>query len=167
MDFITPEDLPPELRAQFEAFQMQSEQTAHDIRDLFTTLTEHQLRILRTLIRTMDGNSSACGYYAGVTSSALSSRFGVCLGCGKKHDDELKEMSGQSEPAKHVHWADFVASLDSEMLDNLSKYHMNLIPDEWPVVACARCGHRYPSIQDRMLRKPDECATCVQKAKWG
>lgn len=166
MEFINPEDIPPEVRAQIEQFHMQTEQTAHDVRDFFASLDESQLRILRGLIRVMDGNSSACGYYSGVCSTTLATRFGVCLGCGRKHDEELAEMSGQPIPTQQ-NWADFVAGLPSELLQNLSDYHLNLLPGRWPTVACARCGIQYVSVEDRMLRKPDECSGCVQKAKWG
>lgn len=165
MHFVNPEDLPPELRAHLEQHMMVTEQNAHDVRDLFESLDESQLRVFRGILRIVDENPGAASYYAGVVSTQLSFRFGVCLGCGRKHDEELKDMATESGVPKT--WTDIAATLDTETLENLHKYHLNVIPNEWPRVVCAKCGKTYVSLEDRMLREPDDCSGCHEKEMWG
>ncbi len=32
---------------------------------------------------------------------------------------------------------------------------------------CKNCGQRYPSLQDRILKAPDDCSGCHSKSRWG
>ncbi len=34
-------------------------------------------------------------------------------------------------------------------------------------VLCTDCGLEYPSLEDRMVKQPDDCHGCFMKAKWG
>lgn len=160
-------ELPPELQAALDHHRMHSEQSAHDSRDFLESLDEEQLRILRGMIRVIDLNESAGSYYAGIVSAILSQKFHVCLGCGKKHDEELKDMAGEGKTDDATSWADFVRSLDNETLTELKTYGVQPVTGEWPQVRCENCGRLYPSLEDRKLNKPDECGGCQQIAKWG
>jgi hypothetical protein len=61
---------------------------------------------------------------------------------------------------------------------NMAKYNIDDAWDEETKVflgfAClgvggfnGRCGMTYPSIEDRMLKEPDECSGCRARSRWG
>jgi hypothetical protein len=37
---------------------------------------------------------------------------------------------------------------------------------EAPVI-CKDCGSLYQSLDDRIVKAPDDCWGCIEKAKWG
>jgi len=61
--------------------------------------------------------------------------------------------------------------LSEEELKQMKEYNLDDVRDidthELYGFICLNCGQRYPTIEDRMKRRPDECSGCFQKAKWG
>ncbi len=99
-----PEDMPEEVKATIRAqhaahqhHQMLSDQTAHDVVAFIKRLDEHDLMLLRGLVNALAmGTETTHGYYFGLMSVELE-KFGICLACGKKHDEQLKELLGDAE----------------------------------------------------------------------
>ena len=58
-----------------------------------------------------------------------------------------------------------------EHLAKMNEYNLDDLRDEDSGIIlgfiCTNCGMRYQSIEDRMLREPDECTGCQQKSAWG
>jgi hypothetical protein len=46
-------------------------------------------------------------------------------------------------------------------------YEVNTDPPKFLGFICRGCGIVYVSLEDRMLRRPDECHGCFLKAKFG
>lgn len=154
MELFSFDDLPVEIKHALEHHIMHSEQNAHEVQEFFSSLDEQQLKNLRGLIKVIEMNESAGGYYAGIIGGELLHRFGVCMACGKKHDEELKRMAGEGPSEKR----------DEATLRDEYRVILTGVGEQ---VQCTDCGLIYSSLEDRMLRKPDECSGCEQKAKWG
>jgi hypothetical protein len=90
-------EMPEGMRQVIEHQMMHNENDSHEIKNFIAELNESQLRTLYLLMKNFDVNSSSLPFYAGVIVSELSSRFHVCIACGKKHDEELKSMTNPEE----------------------------------------------------------------------
>lgn len=161
----------------------------HRIAHFFDALDEEGLLALRTIVQSLTVTKSAhqSGYYIGVITQMLVHKFGYCRGCGAKHDDELAAMlkdahnesgtdnvaapSGPKQEAQGENlsaptsWSE--VPLEPEFLENLAIWGMNLVTNEYPKVACKNCGLEYVSLEDRMLKTPDNCHGCHHKAAHG
>ena len=184
-----PEDMPEEVKqhirnehAAQQHHQMVSEQTAHDVVNFIKKLGEHELMLLRGLVNALAmGSDSTHGYYYGVISVELE-KFGICLACGKKHDEALQELLSDPNTPKIIQinnpdainasdqsWSNFLIGLTSDDIILLNDYGVDLVRQEFPKVKCKNCGMDYPSIQERMKtpQKIDGCQGCQHKEGWG
>jgi len=127
------------------------------------------------------GSDSTHGYYYGVISVELE-KFGICLACGKKHDEALQELLSDPNTPKIIQvnnpdainasdqsWSNFLLTLKTEDMLLLQDYGVDLVHQEFPKVKCRNCGMDYPSIQERMKtpQKIDGCQGCQHKEGWG
>ena len=126
----------------------------------FDTLSEDQLRMQMILLQSI-GRKSA--FWIGYLTHLAWIKFGICPADGQKHDEELAEMGSQDGKA----WVDFVNELPDEVIKNMGRYNMGFIPGEWPKVKCNGCQNEYMSLEDRMVKGPDDCHFCQQKSAWG
>lgn len=150
-----PEEMPDEMKKAIQLHAMKHEHVSHEIAGFFETLNEDNLRIMRSFLQMIAANESPTPlvtYYIGLCQ-ALQVKFGICLGCGRKHDDEAAELF----------------ETDSNYTSSLEEYGLEMVAGEWPKVRCINCGLISQSLDDRMLRKPkvDGCPGCQQKAKTG
>jgi len=184
-----PEDMPEEVKQHIRNehaahlhHQMVSEQTAHDVVNFIKKLGEHELMLLRGLVNALAmGTESTHGYYYGVISVELE-KFGICLACGKKHDDEFEKLKLDPSTPKIIQinnpdaintddqsWANFLRSITAEDIALLQDYGVDLVRLEFPKVRCINCGMEYSSISERMKtpQKIDGCQGCQHKEGWG
>lgn len=61
--------------------------------------------------------------------------------------------------------------LTEEQLAQMKEYNLDDVRDidthELYGFICLNCAMRYPTIEVRMEKGPDECEGCFHKAKWG
>lgn len=150
---------------------MHDETNAHAIKHFLESLNEEQLVTLRRILAMISQREDFGPYYTGLITAQLNSKFGICIACSQKHDEQLEKLVETSDKKKTVvsqlSWTEFVASADEELLDKAAEYNVELSFKIWPKVRCRKCGTEFASLEDRFLRKPDECAGCIQKEKWG
>ena len=171
-------EVPPEIQKQLEEHmaqhQMHEDSYQHEVVGFIQGLDEAGLRTLKSIITGVDQSEHQGVLLIGYILSQLETRYHLCFACGKDHDVMLTDLSGQKEqevgkdePKKEVPWVDFVRDLPAGILARLEEYGMGLIPDQWPLVVCNNCGLEYQSLEDRMVKAPDDCHGCQQKAAWG
>lgn len=61
--------------------------------------------------------------------------------------------------------------MTAELISDMNEYFLDDLRDEDTGAIlgfiCVKCGMKYPSIEDRKLKRPDECSGCFQKSMWG
>ena len=150
--------------------------------------------MMHQLVFSDDGKLAA--YYEGQVATVLNLKFNVCPSCGVDHDKEAASFEAPEADMKST-VTDVVNEtineyrekaqdklqemlptfdLSEEDLANMEKYHLDDLRDadnhqilgfRCTGVNGVACGMVYPSIEDRMLRDPDTCSGCQQKAAWG
>ena len=182
-----PDDMPEEIRQQIEQHHMIVIAHGHEVHTFINELNENQLDTLRGILMNYWDRPTAA-FLIGNIAAILVQKFGRCPVCGEKHDEALHQMmddekdlesdvpdeqlytqfSGtKAEPMSDNKWATFTRLLPSEVLEDLHEYNMTLIPGVWPMIRCRGCGLEYVSLEDRKLRKKDECHGCQEKSKFG
>jgi hypothetical protein len=151
-----------EQQRQNELMHMAQQDSIHHKQEFLESLDESQLKELRSILDWVDGAPSANGYIQGLVTWLLRQKFGHCI-CGENHSDELQKQNDdkRDEPVESVPQPDY---------DALAKeYGVMFADDQTTGVICVECGHRYISLDDRMLRKPGQggCIGCQHKTKWG
>lgn len=149
-------------------FQMAVEVNVHEVVGFIRGLNEEQMKQLRMIFVRLSHEPELAPYYIGILSTELDHQYGVCLGCGRKHGEEIEELlSDLTMNDSAQSWSNFVRTMPDETVNQLNEYHLTLVKQSWPKVVCTGCGMGYESLKDRMLRGPDECSGCHQKAKFG
>lgn len=99
-EFIgNPEDLPPPLRALISHVAARQDQdemavdaNVHSIYRLFDELDQEQLKTLYGLINICGGEAERATYYLGYINAKMETKFNLCPGCHKNHDEDLKDI---------------------------------------------------------------------------
>lgn len=171
---------PEEMKRIQDEHEMSLEAFRHDVQRLFDELSVDHLVTLRMLLHQIasGGLESYAAYLEGIAAATLHVKHNRCAGCGKDHNEELlapSEKVDTTEP--RVEPGDELMVTDDENLSVEENYKRNLKlfrvahPEDLPgmggPVVCVDCSYGYPSLEDRMLRSPDDCPGCHNKAKWG
>lgn len=195
MFFVNPDDLPPEVKAQMDQAEMAADSYRHDATRFLTELSEDQLVTFRNMMHNLvfEESGKLAAYYEGMAGAFANLRFNICPSCGVNHDKEAagfhsedqsnlaRETIGEYQDAASKQTDNAQSMLPSfdlseEDLQHMKKYHLDDVrdADNHQIIAfrCTGvnnipCGMTYPSIEDRMLREPDECSGCQTKAMWG
>jgi len=149
-------------KEELERHEMEGMAAAHEMRQFILSLDESQLKKLIPLIKMASDHTEAAFYYVGVAANILDMKYGQCMSCARKHDEELANMAAESEAA--------FPPKDSSVYQGLmDEYNMEQDDDGSDRVMCKNCGMWYINLKDRMLRSPDKsgCSGCVQKEQWG
>ena len=161
------------IAAFMERQDMLGESYRHDVQRMFDEMSKEHLLTLRIMLNQFSSENDLrlTSYYEGVVAATLALRFDVCGGCGKNHDEELLKNE-KTEVTDLV--TDFVTNevpLSTEQLDQMTTYHLDDLRDEDSGqllgFTCTLCGLRYVSIEDRMLKSPDNCHGCYLKSAHG
>lgn len=169
--FVT---LPLEVQHHIAHQHMQMEQHAHDASTFLESLTEEQLRGFRGILAAIRvGGEDASTYFIGLAGGIMSVKFGVCLACSKKHDEELAHMAG---PVAEPPVAPPAEAPPEPLMPDMTEDERAILMEEYGIeegedgkLHCKNCMIHVASLQDRMLRKPgvDGCSGCQQKSAWG
>lgn len=88
--------LPPEMQAkiqhQQDQAQMAGEVWRHEVRDFLTTLSPEHLTVLRRMLDNISESEDPCrlaDYWQGMVTVVMEMNHGICMGCGKNHDEDL------------------------------------------------------------------------------
>lgn len=176
MNFIfDPADLPEEIRSRIEMAHMRIDLNRQAIENLLDSEDEDILMAVRAMLNAIiDGRSKqTTSYFLGRVDSSLTRR-GLCPSCGRNHaaeehanflgDEGNVNNDGEVSNSEGNEAGD---SWDVDTTDNHNMIEYRLTINEDGKLVCKDCGHPYVSLEDRMLRDPDECAGCQMKAKFG
>ena len=138
--------------------QMENESWRHEVLDFINSLPAEHLELLHDMFHSItvadsDTKIAISAYYEGIIVSKRE-RFGICIACGKNHDEEFAKMTGES--------------IEGEPAIDMADY--NLEPAGNGMVRCKNCGWIYASVAERASAGgPDKsnCRGCVSKEKWG
>lgn len=95
---------PAQVKEATERRLMQQHSLMAEISNAFDSMNEDQLSAFRRIFGWLMGAGpqeayAMSHYYAGMLEELLRTKFGLCLLCGKHHDDELKAMvHGEGNP---------------------------------------------------------------------
>ena len=140
----------------------------HETREFLMSLKPDQLIMLIEIIRVTSGSPQAGERFLGMISIILDLKHKLCVACGKDHDKMLEEMAeAPAEPSGAPGAAEAEADIFDQTAKNLEVYEMEYNEDG--DLVCKNCGTKYPSMEDRMLRRPGKpgCDPCIQREKWG
>lgn len=165
--------LPPEVREMIEHNKMHAEANAHEIRDFLDSLDEDQLRVFRGILASLAINKRGIQYFMGLVGGLMSAKFGVCLACSQKHDDELEKMASPDNKPSAVEEPTSIADRQFRM----AEYQVEpMIDNDWwgQVICTGPCegaqGHAiWKDLETREEDKtgPAGCTFCQQKEKHG
>lgn len=183
---------PEEIQAAMDRSEMQKDEFHHTLEGIWLSLTDDQLLTLSSYFHSICHSNDGMLHLSMVAGRLLqrrAERMKVCALDGKDHEAELKEMSGQAEkPEKPVAkkpikeriideeapLADWVEPVQEggdprvlkavETAGNMVKYHLEYKGND---LNCSLCGYWYPSLEDRMMKSPEDCPGCHHKAKFG
>lgn len=184
----TPEEVEAQ-RVEQERLKLEGDEFKHSFQRLFEELDETQLSTLRTMFGVMmsqENRELIAAQWFGMAAQALKFRYNICVTCQKNHD---LEMSPRDERRDYDIIPDMVEELTTNVpeetddtlplwkkfsdLDRamMQTYHLDDVYDQDSGVflhfVCTGiegmsgpCGVTYPSIQDRMLKSPEDCSGC-------
>lgn len=182
------------MEARRAAHFMSLEDAKNKLEGLFGELTLEQLTSLREMLYTIsnsDNTVAMADYWTGWASAVLKYKHGVCSSCGVDHSEEglmdlVKKNGPDDQPAgdePQVSSENDVAldkfrDMTPEELALMKEYHLDDAriegTNELVGFICTGiegvpggCGLVYVSIEDRMLKKPEECHGCFNKAAHG
>ena len=180
---------PDEVAAMMDRQLMAAQVTRNEVDRFLEEAPIEDIVTVRTLIRTVAADASAASFFDGIIYSRLR-REGRCTKCGgPEHDHELfaqqqSEQESEQPEEQPLPLAELSQdaleklseATDGEMLTatdraNMATYNLDDLRDEDTHellgFICLNCGMRYPSIEDRMRRAPDECSGCFMKSAHG
>lgn len=166
----------PPTPEEIERDNMQQDSNRHETRQFFDGLKEDQLQKLSFIIGSVITTQGSAGiFYQGLISGLLDQKFGKCLACDKKHDDEIEKFIGHPPIAKAIpkdiraQNSDSPAKGSQEYDRLMFLYNMEQDDNGSDRVRCKGCGTWLESLQDRMLRPTGipGCEVCKDKQKWG
>lgn len=189
-EFLGPEQIAAAMQAQNERAEIAMESFRHNSQRLFEELDEVQLTTLRDMFHgiSMSAESIMAAYYEGMASQLLKDKFNICQSCGVNHDKEDLTPSDLllKQSTESIAWPSPgsdeqpVLPLFEEMSDGqkemMAKYHLDDLRDDesgallgfvCTGVTGKPCGMTYPTIEDRMLKAPDDCPGCQVRAAHG
>jgi hypothetical protein len=135
--------------------------------------------------------------WEGMALTARKYRFDVCATCNVNHDTEIQKAAAPKDEPKTKHLDDtsfdspyfemqkdpepmlpIFGDLTDEDRMNMAQYHLDDVYEEGTGVllhfACTGikgmngpCGATYPTIEDRMLKEPENCSGCHTRMAHG
>lgn len=166
---------PEEAQAHFDK-QIAAQHAAQQATwNLFTEITPDHLATLIELLSQSARDSHLTAYYHGLSVAVMKEKHKRCV-CGEDHDFEALEAERLKLETERLAEAERLAAektfspLNRELVDKdalaMDLYHL-VKDNDTGAFKCTVCGMGYPSLDDRMLRRPDDCSGCKQKAAWG
>lgn len=154
-----------EQHRRHDLYHMSQQDSVHRKQEFLEGLNADQLRELRSIIDWVEGSPQASGYMTGLITGLLRAK-GHCI-CGENHEPEEGDEQDFAAAAERAIDSDKAESAE-HVAALMSEYDMEFTEDHTKV-RCVNCKMEYPSLDDRMLRKPGKggCPGCQQQTKWG
>lgn len=168
------------------ANQAAGEVMGHEIAQMLNELSQDHLVALNFMLNMIADSPKpvkGAGYFLGRVAANLEHRFGLCPGCGSKHDDASEIMNNDPnaspdetpEVNEDTIWTEIGSkkSMTFGEMELMAEYGLDDVRDmETKALLgfiCVECNMRYVSIQDRMLKPVGVagCSGCQEKAAWG
>lgn len=99
MFFVSPDDMPEELKAQIEQHQMEHEAQSHEMVRTLTEMDPASMRVMKNLLLMGMSDENSLAYYMGVLTVLIASKENTCLACGKSHDAALNAILEHDKPS--------------------------------------------------------------------
>jgi len=174
-------EVPPEVVEAIMRNRMESEVKSHQVKNLFTELPKDQLLALNLLLETIsrvEDPGAMAAYYNGHATAIIEMKYNVCSSHGVNHAEEaleeFKKSTGDisidkgSTPTRDD---DTEEQSDFEFTQTRVNYNMELyrlkIDESTGKLVCKDCGLEYVSLEDRMVKSPDDCHGCYIKSAHG
>ena len=183
----------PEQLAEMEEAERRNEIARQDFRHsvqrfIESELTEDQLRMLRSMIHEVDHTQGLADQWIGMISMCLKMKHNICITCGVNHDDEFQETAHDD---KETFRKETFLESEKKVVERIEKflpvdkheeymreYHLDDVYDSdtkaFLYYKCTGiegmsgpCGVTYPSLADRMMKKPEECSGCFARMAQG
>ena len=155
MEFMSPEDIHQMMQEKMERAELEAIEESTRMEAWVFGMDQETLHTFSQLLGLLISEKRMTVYFQGMVDALLRERHKVCPTHNVNHDEE-----SLAEAAEEVR--------ATVMVDNMRKY--NLVAaghDESDGYRCSKCNYFYPSLEDRMLKAPEECPGCEVKAKFG
>jgi len=155
-----------------------------------------QKSLLHVIAANSKGGSRVIpAYYEGIVTGMLSAKYHVCIGCDQNHQTIMHEQMQREQDGTQDFGEQTLTAMDGgdpfkpsdtgkvdlkvgedgflsdKQLQQMVEYNLDDQRSEENNTllgfVCTKCGLYYTSIEDRMLKRPDDCAGCHQKQMWG
>jgi DNA-directed RNA polymerase subunit RPC12/RpoP len=161
-----PQELIEKIQAHRDMHQMHDDISAHNTIKFLTDMDKEKSESMLNFLQLLAADPAEyIAFYAGFMASQRHHRDNICAACHKDHDKSLEEMAHEGHP--HESPLD-VDALKAKIKANEEEYGVEPIPNTG-LYRCINCGIQYPSLEDRMLKKPgiDGCHGCQHKQAHG
>lgn len=166
-----PDGIKQAIAAQIDQHQMASTASYHSMFTMFDELSKDQLMTLGGIFHILaQENAGLANYLEGITATYMRLKHDTCMGCGASHTPDFSESQDQADTPVSVPVIrdEPTAEEEAEYNVRLDKYNLEHHFDSGVMrFRCRGCGREYPTLEDRELRKPEDCSGCHEKAKWG
>lgn len=171
-------DMPEELKEMIERQHMEAQADQADLDRVIETMQIDDLLVVRRMLRIVATNGAhAAAFFDGQIYARLRAN-GLCVNCGQPdHDHEAlaQELADAAPPPVDEPAPGQLLIPGTEFTEEqhrqMAEYGLDDLRDEDTHqllgFICLNCGMRYPSIEDRMLRNPDDCSGCHIKSAHG
>jgi hypothetical protein len=153
------------------AMVMQRAANFHEVQEFLNSLNREQLGTLEMLLFSAcaDGGHLVAAAHHGMVKQILQMKFNVCT-CGMEHESAEDLLTGQpvtEQPTATVPPSEsLLLPKRKGATELLEEYNLEVRPGDGAIV-CKSCGLWYASLQDRMLKGPDDCHGCHLKSAQG
>lgn len=180
-----------EMQRQADTHSMAMNDFHHAFQRLFEEASLEHLNTYKQMLNFIvhSNGSVLAAQWLGMVQHALKSRFNICITCGVNHDEEILPQPTQPTPTGDlvVPWDNESSNLSESEEDEIELgtdkaimevYHLDDLRQEGTGellgFACTGiegmkgpCGVVYKSIEDRMLKGPEECSGCFVRMGQG
>lgn len=175
---MTNEDQNNEYISAVDSSRMMSQSVAHGVYSWVESLERDNLKNLGMLVHAALGNPALGWQVIGMIEGELRHRFKECYVCSQDHDAEAAhmmeatkdQMIGEGIPIPgtpfHTGDADAFEGLNIpertfvQYIALCAKYGVTSAVEQGDEVFCKNCNMRYPDLDDRMIKEPDDCPGC-------
>lgn len=169
-EFMTPGEALKEIARRADIAAMERADMTNAIYGLFRELGQDHLFALSNLlnmIASLEDPAVGASHFEGYAKAILELKFDVCPSHNINH--ARVELEGEFAPEDNSN-ASTKTRDDSENIQSLENPALikryRLVKVEG-FLYCDDCGMRYPSLEDRMIKEPDDCPGCHTKSAHG
>lgn len=156
---------PEEAQAEHERREMEFSSARHRVMNFIHSLSSDDLEtfgIMTSMFADPEMGHVIANQYLGLVSTVQHFKFSRCV-CGADHGDPTLAAAHDTERLEAELANNVVLAHNSDPV--MIEYRLEMRADR--KFYCKGCGHQYVSLEDRMLRRPDDCSGCHMKSMHG